>query len=166
MRPTTTNALLPYLPSELIWIGELSGGRSATWPTFFRSTSVRTRMLLQYSQTVWMLLDQRKTILAPQLGQLATGWVIADGPPGLRQKTLPQPLATCFILDSYDLWSLRTETECASKSCRRTVSQSHSARGTQQKRFKQSEPCSGKVWHARCDSARRQRPVVPPVTGN
>src|SRR6266436_2974112 len=100
MRPTTTNALLPYLPSVLIWMGELSGGRSATWPTFFRSTSVRTRMLLQKSQTVCTLLDQRKTILAPQLGQLAKGWVIADGPPGLRQGDLPQALATCFHLDS------------------------------------------------------------------
>src|SRR6266403_259871 len=100
MRPTTTNALLPYLPSELIWIGELSGGRSATWPTFFRSTSVRTRMLLQNSQTVCTLLDQRKTILAPQFGQLATGWVIENGPPGLQQAVSPQSLATCFNLDS------------------------------------------------------------------
>src|SRR5271169_815383 len=100
MRPTTTNALLPYLPSELIWMGELSGGRSATWPTFFRSTSVRTRMLLQYSQTVWTLLDQRKTILAPQLGQLATGWIIVAGPPGWQKGDVPQSLATCFHLDS------------------------------------------------------------------
>jgi hypothetical protein len=34
-------------------------------------------MLLQYSQTVCTLLDQRKAIFAPQLGQLETGWVIA-----------------------------------------------------------------------------------------
>src|SRR5712692_5704504 len=100
MRPTTTNALLPYLPSVLTLMGELSGGRSATWPTFFRSTSVRTRMLLQNSHTVWTLLDQRKTILAPQFGQLATGWVIASGPSGLRQEVLPQSPATCFHLDS------------------------------------------------------------------
>src|SRR5882757_1694391 len=100
MRPTTTNDLLPYLPSALICRGELSGGRSATWPTFLRSTSMRTRMLLQYSQTVCTLLDHRKTILAPQFGQLATGWLIASGPSGLRQETLPQSLATCFILDS------------------------------------------------------------------
>src|SRR5882762_4664176 len=100
MRPTTTNALLPYLPSELIWIGELSGGRSATWPTFFRSTSVRTRILLQKSHTVCTLLDQRKTILAPQLGQLATGWVIASDPACLRLGIAPQSLAACFHLDS------------------------------------------------------------------
>src|SRR5258708_1854069 len=100
MRPTTTNALFPYLPSVLIWIGELSRGRSATWPTFFRSTSVRTRMLLQNSHTVCTLLDQRKTILAPQFGQLATGWVIANRPPDLRQGVSPQSLATCFHLDS------------------------------------------------------------------
>src|SRR6266480_3918007 len=68
-------------------MGELSGGRSATWPTFFRSTSVRTRMLLQKSQTVWTLLDQRKTILAPQFGQLATGWVIGSDSLGLRHRS-------------------------------------------------------------------------------
>src|SRR6267378_4027501 len=101
MRPTTTNDLFPYLPSALIWMGELSGGRSATWPTFFRSTSVRTRMLLQYSQTVCTLLDQRKTILAPQFGQLAVGWVIANDPERLRRKNSPQSPATCFNLDSY-----------------------------------------------------------------
>src|SRR5467141_3280954 len=132
MRPTTTNALLPYLPSELIWIGELSGGRSATWPTFFRSTSVRTRMLLQNSHTVCTLLDQRKTILAPQFGQLAAGGVIANGQPDSREEVSPQSPATCFNLDSYGLCNRRTATESASKSCRRTVSKSHSARGTQQ----------------------------------
>jgi hypothetical protein len=57
-------------------------------------------MLLQYSQTVWTLLDQRKTILAPQLGQLATGWLIAAGLPGVQQGDLPQSLATCFHFDS------------------------------------------------------------------
>src|SRR5712664_3637910 len=124
-------------------MGELSGGRSATWPTFFRSTSVRTRMLLQNSQTVCTLLDQRKTILAPQFGQLATGWVIANVPLGLREENTPQSPATCFNLDSYVLCNRRTATESASKSCRRTDSKSHSTRGTQQNRFKQSEPCSG-----------------------
>src|SRR5229473_6199581 len=97
MRPTTTNDLFPYLPSALIWMGELSGGRSATWPTFFRSTSVRTRMLLQYSQTVCTLLDQRKTTFAPQFGQLATGWVIANGPPGAHAEISLQSPAACFI---------------------------------------------------------------------
>src|SRR2546425_281444 len=33
IRPTTTNGLPPYTPSLAIWIGELSGGRSATSPT-------------------------------------------------------------------------------------------------------------------------------------
>src|SRR5260370_42415050 len=99
-------------------MGELSGGRSATWPTFFRSTSVRTRMLLQNSHTVWTLLDQRKTILAPQFGQLATGWVIANGPPGLRQEVLPQSPAACFHLESEGLCSRRTATEFSPKSCR------------------------------------------------
>src|SRR5216684_845030 len=129
-------------------MGELSGGRSATWPTFLRSTSVRTRMLLQYSQTVCTLLDQRKTILAPQFGQLATGWVIANGPRGSWQGVAPQSLAACLNLDSYGLRSWRTVTERASKNCLRTVSKSHAARGTQQKRLRQREPCSGNVWHA------------------
>jgi hypothetical protein len=35
-------------------------------------------MLLQYSQTVCTLLDQRKTIFAPQFGQLEVGCVIAN----------------------------------------------------------------------------------------
>src|ERR1700741_1016377 len=126
-------------------MGEPSGGRSATWPTFFKSTSVRTRMLLQYSQTVCTLLDQRKTILAPQLGQLATGCVIELDPHGFRRAGLRQSLATCFHLDSYGRWSRRTETEFALKDCRKIVSKSHSARGTQQKRLRHSEPCSGKV---------------------
>src|SRR6185503_21230391 len=56
-------------------MGELLAGRSATWPTFSRSTSVRTRMDLQYSQTVCTLADQRNVIFAPQLGQFAVGCV-------------------------------------------------------------------------------------------
>src|SRR5579863_6193678 len=62
-------------------MGELFGGRSATWPTFSRSTSVRTRTDLQYSHTVCTLADQRKAIFAPQLGQFATGWVIVPRAP-------------------------------------------------------------------------------------
>src|SRR5437660_11333465 len=69
-RPTTTKWRLPYSPAVLSWIGDASGGRSATWPTFFMSTSLRTRIDLQYSQTVCTLLDQRKAMGAPQLGQL------------------------------------------------------------------------------------------------
>jgi hypothetical protein len=60
---------------------------------------VRTRILLQYSQTVCTLLDQRKTILAPQFGQLVTGWVIATDPECLRQEIASQSLAACFHLD-------------------------------------------------------------------
>ena len=44
-----------------------------------------------------------------------------------------------------------------------TPLKSHSARGTQQNRFRQSEPNSGKVWQARWDSASRHSPVIPPV---
>src|SRR4029077_13619567 len=105
-------------------MGELSGGRSATWPTFFKSTSVRTRMLLQYSQTVCTLLDQRKTIFAPQFGQLATGWLIAIRSPGACEETSAQSPAACFSLDSYGLCKRRMETELASKSCRKTDSKS------------------------------------------
>src|SRR5215475_3971881 len=76
IRPIATKPLWLYVPSVPIWMGELSGGRSATSPTFCRSTSVRMRIDLQYSQTVCTLLDQRKTILAPQLGQMAVGCVI------------------------------------------------------------------------------------------
>src|SRR5215475_1739959 len=81
IRPMATNPLWLYAPSVPIWMGELSGGRSATWPTLCRSTSVRMRIDLQYSQTVCTLLDQRKTILAPQLGQVAVGCVIPRGSP-------------------------------------------------------------------------------------
>src|ERR1044071_7804289 len=57
-------------------MGELSLGRSATCPTFFRSTSVRTRIDLQYSHTVCTLLDQRNTIGAAQFGQFEVRSVI------------------------------------------------------------------------------------------
>src|SRR5260370_8852031 len=90
-------------------MGELSGGRSAIWPTLLRSTSVRTRMLVQYSQTVCTLLEQRKTILAPQFGQLATGWVIANGSVQMPPVTWPPALSTCFILDSHSVWGLAPE---------------------------------------------------------
>src|SRR5438046_2488916 len=53
-------------------MGELSGGRSATSPTFSRSTSRRTRIERQNSHVVWIALDQRNLICAPQFGQLAT----------------------------------------------------------------------------------------------
>src|ERR1700733_7266595 len=64
-------------------MGEASGGRSATSPTFFKSTSVRTRMEWQNSQVVWTALDQRNFTGAPQLGQFAAG--VIDS--GLSRKT-------------------------------------------------------------------------------
>src|SRR5438093_11821910 len=60
------------MPSLAIWMGELSGGKSATSPTRSRSTSRRTRMERQNSQVVWTALDQRNLTGAPQFGQLAT----------------------------------------------------------------------------------------------
>src|SRR3984893_18378964 len=60
------------MPSVAIWIGELSGGRSATSPTFCRSTSRRTSIERQNSHVVCTALDQRNLIGAPQFGQLAT----------------------------------------------------------------------------------------------
>src|SRR5260370_31314243 len=113
-------------------MGELSGGRSATWPTFFRSTSVRTRMLLQNSQTVCTLLDQRKTILAPQFGHLATGWVIANGSSGLRPETLHHQLRTCLVFHSYARRNLRTDARLASNSWTKTLTYYHSTHGHQQ----------------------------------
>src|ERR1700678_3203992 len=59
-------------------MGEASGGRSATTPTFFKSTSVRTRIEWQNSQVVWTALDHRNFTGAPQLGQFAVGELIPD----------------------------------------------------------------------------------------
>src|ERR1700691_4518116 len=59
-------------------MGEASGGRSATSPTFFKSTSVRTRIEWQNSQVVWTALDHRNFTGAPQLGQFPVGELIAD----------------------------------------------------------------------------------------
>src|ERR1700733_5550241 len=59
-------------------MGEASAGRSATSPTFFKSTSVRTRIEWQNSQVVWTALDQRNFTGAPQLGQFAVGPLIFD----------------------------------------------------------------------------------------
>src|SRR5882762_8629822 len=58
-------------------MGDASGGRSATSPTFSRSTSVRTKMEWQNSQVVCTALDQRNTMGAPQLGQFAAGALMA-----------------------------------------------------------------------------------------
>src|SRR5580700_7249886 len=57
-------------------MGEGSGGRSATLPTFFKFRSSRTRIEWQKGQTVWTALDQRNVTGAPQLGQFAWGWLI------------------------------------------------------------------------------------------
>src|SRR5579862_5245974 len=59
-------------------MGEASGGRSATSPTFFKSTSVRTRMEWQNSQVVCTALDHRNLTGAPQLGQFPAGLLIND----------------------------------------------------------------------------------------
>jgi hypothetical protein len=83
----TTKACLAKTPSVPIWMGELSGGKSATSPTFFRSTSVRTRTDLQNEHTVWTLLDQRKLMFAPQFGQTPEGPLTADHP--LPQRYQP-----------------------------------------------------------------------------
>ncbi len=50
-------------------MGEASTGRSATVPTAFRSTSVRTTTERQCSQTACTLLDHLKSMGAPQFGQ-------------------------------------------------------------------------------------------------
>src|SRR5262245_48061899 len=71
MRPATTKCLSSNIPSVRSWIGEASSGRSATTPTFFKSTSVLTTTDRQCSQTVYTLRDQRYAIGAPQFGQLA-----------------------------------------------------------------------------------------------
>src|SRR5579871_3891397 len=94
IRPATTKARLWYTPSAPIWMGELSGGRSPTCPSRSNLTSVRTSTDLQYSHTVCTLLDQRKVILAPQLGQVPLGWVIARDsrpqPPRHARKSVPR----------------------------------------------------------------------------
>src|SRR5271155_1839323 len=78
-------------------MGEASGGRSATSPTFFKSTSVRTRIEWQNSQVVWTALDQRNFTGAPQLGQLAPRELVVGGlmfrraaPPGARKRAMEQ----------------------------------------------------------------------------
>ena len=48
------------MPSAPIWMGETSGGRSATSPTRSRLTSCRTRMERQNSHTVCTALENRK----------------------------------------------------------------------------------------------------------
>src|SRR5579862_8157045 len=78
MRPTTVKALFPYTPSVPSWIGELSGGRSATVPTFVRSRSRRTKIEWQKLHVVCTAPDQRNVTRAPQLGQLAEGALIGN----------------------------------------------------------------------------------------
>src|SRR6476660_2909412 len=76
-------------------MGEPSSGRSATTPTFCRSTSVLMTTDRQWSQTVWTLLDQRKTIGAPQFGQLADrlGMLVRTiDPPDVNGPGVEKPL--------------------------------------------------------------------------
>ena len=47
---------------------------------------MRTSMDLQYSHTVCTLLDHRKTIFAPQLGQFAAGWAARIAGPGFERR--------------------------------------------------------------------------------
>src|SRR5581483_1291572 len=75
-------------------MGEPSSGRSATTPTFRRSTSVLTTTDRQCSHTVWTLLDQRNTTGAPQFGQLADGLgmlVRPIDPPDLNGAGVEEP---------------------------------------------------------------------------
>ena len=60
----------------------------------------------------------------------------------------------------------RTRTDVAENSRSRCDAKSHSGRGRQQKRFRQSDWYSGNVWHAKCDSVSIARPVTPPAPGN
>jgi hypothetical protein len=73
IRPITSKRLPLYMPSVRSWMGEGSGGRSATLPTFSRIRSLRTRIDRQKVQTVCTALDQRKVTGAPQLEQFAKG---------------------------------------------------------------------------------------------
>src|ERR1700730_11625979 len=57
-------------------MGEGSGGRSATLPTFCNVRSTRTRIEWQKGQTVCTALDHRNVTGAPQLGQLGVGALI------------------------------------------------------------------------------------------
>src|SRR5579862_6973984 len=70
-------------------MGDASAGRSATCPTFLKSTSVRTRMEWLNSQVVCTALDQRNVTGAPQLGQFACGELIPNraGPDAAPRPT-------------------------------------------------------------------------------
>ena len=60
------------MPSVPIWMGELSGGRSADLAHFFEiDVACGPGSSGRYSQIVWTALDQRNWIGAPQLGQFA-----------------------------------------------------------------------------------------------
>jgi len=76
MRPMIWKFRPFHEPSVRIWIGDASGGKSATVPTRWMSTSERTRIDLQNSHVVCTALDQRNCTGAPQFGQLALGWLI------------------------------------------------------------------------------------------
>src|SRR5690242_21761443 len=71
MRPTTVKPRPRHVPTVPRCTGELSGGTSPATPTFSSSTSWRTSTDRQYAHVVWTAPDQRKTIAAPQFGQVA-----------------------------------------------------------------------------------------------
>src|SRR4029078_2959925 len=75
MRPVTVKGASANRPVVPIWIGETSGGRSATTPTLVRSRSRRTSTDRQWLQTVWTALDHWNSTGAPQFGQVAAGCV-------------------------------------------------------------------------------------------
>src|SRR5947207_6009355 len=79
MRPSTWKLLPRYEPSVQRQIGEGSGGRSPTLPTFARLMSSRTRIEWQKGHTVCAALDHRNWTGAPQLGQFPAGWLIGMG---------------------------------------------------------------------------------------
>src|SRR5215471_7514493 len=108
-------------------MGELFGGRSATCPTLARSTSVRTRMDLQYSQTVCTLADQRKVIFAPQLGQFAVGCVIGFEAPLRQQQVLIAP-HTHAPLSEPERWWRQTDVTVVPQSP--TACGAHSKKGS------------------------------------
>src|ERR1035438_2670740 len=76
-------------------MGEASGGRSATTPTFSQLTSRRTMMDLQKGQVVCTAADHRNSTGAPQFGQLAVLWDMfmarRDDPQNARERHWPRP---------------------------------------------------------------------------
>src|SRR5580765_5886830 len=75
MRPVTVKAASANRPVVPTWMGETSGGKSATTPASVRSRSRRTSTDRQWLQTVWTALDHWNSTGAPQFGQVPAGCV-------------------------------------------------------------------------------------------